>query len=307
MGFESGATSISLLAACKRAKGLFQKAFIFGGNPEHAYDTLAFSKNLAAELLKETSTTTTQELQKIPTERLKDAAQKLSLNHVAAPTYDGKLIPKNIFKTYQGADIEFIIGIPSAENQIYKSFIGEQLFEKLVVQRFEGILSYLDKNNAQAVKDYIKNQKYIPETEAKSKFCEQWNALCMYFSAMQLSAAGNKVHLLYWNVNPVIENLGAGTVAVASAFLGNEQTSQIYGNVLDSNIFEIFQSFMKKFMKGESLQLYNNEIKGVNAINWEEFPKALVISDKNFKCELIEDNLTEIKSLLDFFKNISTH
>ena len=59
-------------------------------------------------------------------------------------------------------------------------------------------------------------------------------------------------------------------------------------------------------MKGEELQLYNNEFKGVEVIDWELVPKALVFSDKNFQCDLLDDYLTEIKSLLVLFKNISS-
>jgi para-nitrobenzyl esterase len=254
IGFEAGAISISLLAACEKAKGLFQKAFIFFGSPENAYNTPESSRKLAEALLKETSTTTMEELQKLSTERLKEAAQKLWIN-AAATTCDGKLIPKDTFKNYHklaSKDIEFVVGIPHNETQIYKSFVGQQIYEYLVTKRVEEILSCLDKSTAQAVQNYIKNHSAnITEFEAKAKLCEQWYALCMYVSAMQLSKAGNKVRLMYWNVKPLIENLGAGTVAVALAFFGNNTASQMYGNVLDSNISKIFQAFMKKFMKGE--------------------------------------------------------
>ena len=50
------------------------------------------------------------------------------------------------------------------------------------------------------------------------------------------------------------------------------------------------------------MRFYNNEIKGVGAIDWNRFPKALVISDKEFRCEPIEDKLTEVKCLLRFME-----
>ena len=46
MGFESGALSIFLLAACEQARGLFQKAFVFNGSPFSAYETPEISKEL---------------------------------------------------------------------------------------------------------------------------------------------------------------------------------------------------------------------------------------------------------------------
>ena len=309
MGFESGAISINLLAVCEQAKGLFQKAFIFFGSPDGAYYAPEdAAKIFAKKLLEETGAKSMDELQRLSTEQLKDANQKLGLHRVA-PTCDGKFIPVDVFDAYKNgaADgIEFIIGIPSNEGHVYKSFIGEENYEEFMAETIEEILSfYLDDATADSVKNYIENQaKNMTEVEAKGKFFEQWSALSIYRSAMQLAAGGNKVHMMYWDVKPLIENLGSGTVDAVSAFFGNSKTSQMYGNVLDTAISTILQRFLKKFISGESLSLYNNEIKGVAAIDWKKFPKALVVSNKEFKCESIEDRLTEIDGLLDFIKNI---
>ncbi len=306
MGFESGAISISLLAACKQAKGLFQKAFIFFGSPDNTYATSEKSRNLAKKLLEETSTATMQELQRLPTERLKDAAQKLWLN-AAAPTRDGKLIPLNVFEAYKNGaaeGIEFIIGIASNERDTYKSFVGKQNYEEIMSKGLREFLAELDTDTAQSVKTYIEEQaKSIPKVEAQAKIFEQWSASCTYLSAMQLAKFGNEVRLIYWNATPLIKNLGSGTVDVVSALLGNSKTAQMYGKVLDSVISKILQTFFQKFMNGETIQLYNNELKGVDAIEWKVFPKALIVSNKKLQCKSIEDRLTEVEGLLEFFKN----
>ena len=308
IGFESGATSISLLAACERAKGLFKKAFMFFGTPDAAHDSPQPARNLAAQLLKETSTKTMAELQQLPTEKLKAAAQKLWLN-IASPTRDGKLIPEDVITAYKmgAADgIEFIIGIPSNEHQIYKSFMGQQNYENYISKEIDEILSYPDAQLNQALKNYINNltTQNISELDAKSKFFEQWNALSAYLCAMQLAAGGNKVHLMYWDVKPLIENLGSGTVDVVSTLFENRATLQLYGNVLDPTISEILQTFLQKFIKGDELQIYNNEIKGVEAMEWKKFPDALVVSNKEFRCEPIEDKLKEFGGLLELMKKI---
>jgi len=308
MGFESGATSISLLAACEKAKGLFKRAFIFFGNPESAYSTKANARKLAKKLLEETSTTTMSELMKLSTEELKEAAQKL-LTYLPLPTCDGTLIPEEIFGAYENGEtngIEFIAGISKNERQIYKAFIGQKNYEDLISENVLELWEYLDAETAQAVKNHIENLKEqnISELEAQAKVLEQWHALSMYLTAMKLSAGGNKVHLIYWNVNPLIENLGSGSVDVVSAFFGNTKTSRMYGNVLDPTISEILQAFLKKFMNGAELKLYNNEIKGVKAVNWHKFPEALTVSSKEFRCEPIENKLTEIPALLEFMKTL---
>ena len=76
----------------------------------------------------------------------------------------------------------------------------------------------------------------------------------------------------------------------------------MYGNVLNSDISEMLRKFLIKFLRGDAMRFYNNEIKGVAAIDWKRFPKALVISDKEFRCESIEDKLTEEKCLLRFME-----
>ena len=75
----------------------------------------------------------------------------------------------------------------------------------------------------------------------------------------------------------------------------------MYGNVMNKDIAETLQNLFRKFQNGEDLKLFNNEIKGIGAVDWKKFPNALIVSEKNFKCEPIEDRLTEIKSLLKIF------
>ena len=310
IGFEAGATSICLLSVCEQAKGLFKKAFVFFGSPESSHYTTENSRNLAKKLLEETSTSSMAELMQLSTEQLKDAAQKL-WKYLALPTCDNKLIPSNVFNAYKNGaanGIEFIAGISKNERQIYKAFVGQENYKELISDNVVELWEYLDADSVQAVKNYIENlKKSMSEVEAHAKVLEQWHALIMYLTAIQLSAGGNKVHLIYWNVKPLIENLGSGSVDVVSAFFGNLKTSRIYGNVLDPTISEILQAFLKKFLIDSELKLYNNEIKGVKSVNWQNFPEALTVSNKEFKCESIEDKLTEIPALLDFIKNFGAN
>ena len=303
IGFEAGASSISLLAACKEARGLFRRAFVFSGSPDAAYLTPDASRALAKKLLELTKTATMQELCRLPTDRLKAAAQELWLN-MAAPTCDGKLIPADVYAAYENgaaAGIEFIIGIPSNERSVYKSVIGRENYEKLVSAGVDGILNALDDKAAEAVSAYIRQQAAdMPRLEATAKLFEQWNAMCLYRSAQKLSAGGSKVHLMCWNGKPLIDNLGSGTVDVASALFGNSEAAQMYGNVVDKDLSEILQRFLVKFIRGESLRLYHNEIRGIDAIDWKKYPEALIITNDEIHCEPIDKKLNELGALQDF-------
>ncbi|MBR4467107.1 MAG: carboxylesterase/lipase family protein, partial [Clostridia bacterium] len=245
------------------------------------------------------------ELLQLPTEQLKAAAQKLWQN-VTAPTCDGKLIPADVYEVYRSGAVscdEFIFGIPSNERQVYKSFVGAKKYEDFILGRTDEIISYLDAGTANAVNAYIQEQMtMMPEIEAKAKFFEQWTALCIYYGAKELSIGGSGVHLLFWNRKPLIKNLGAGTIDVAASFLGNLDASLMYGNVMNFDLSDMLQLFLKKYAGGDRMQLYKNEIKGIKAIDWDGFPQALIVSDEGVHCGPIEDKLTEIRSLLDFIR-----
>ena len=307
MGFESGSLSIALLTTCERAKGLFQKAFIFNGSPMSSYETSEVSKKLAKKLLKATSTTTMQELLKIPTEKLKEVTQKLALD-LSAPTRDEKFIPIDVFDFYASgavSDVEFIIGISANERRIYKAYVGDEKYKDFMAKEIPYILNYLDENypdETQNIKNFIEEQKStMSEVDVNANIWEQCYSLTLYKSAKKLVDGGSKVHLLYWDVKPLIKNLGSGTVDVLASFLGNSESAQIYGNVLNQDIAITLQTLFRKFANGDRVQIFNNEIKGVAAIDWKEFPQALIVSEKAFRCESIAKKLSNIKGLLKIF------
>ena len=313
MGFESGATSISLLAACEQAKGLFRKAFVFFGSPKGAYDTPDASRFLAAKLLQETSAKNMEELQQLSTEQLKKVSQKL-WKDLSVPTCDGKLIPADVFTAFQkgaASGIEFIIGIPNNERQVFQSFIGREKVEEVLVTYWDftakvitDLLHDFDDSYApdtQTLNDYVKELSATEsELEVKMKLYEMGYVLSMYLCGKRLAESGSKVHLFYWDEKPLIENLGSGTVEVATALFGNKETARAYGNAVDADISEILRNFLKKFVCGEGMQIFNNEIRGVDAIDWKKFPKALIVSDKKIRCGQVEDKLPEVTSVLNF-------
>ena len=303
LGFESGATSILLLAVSAQAKGLFQRAFIFNGSPVSAYDTPEASRALARNLLKETQTATMEELLQLKTEALKDAAQRLWQN-MCAPTCDGSLIPVDVYQACQdgaASGVEFIIGIPSHETRVFKSLVGDQKYRDGIIAAVADMKNCMDVSTSNTVQAYIETQTASStELEAKSKLVDQWLALCIYRIAVKLSEGGNKVHLVYWDEKPLIENLGSGTVDAAAALLGNEDALQMYGGVMNADLSELLQTLLQKFIDGEALQLYRNEVGGVDAFTWKAFPKALIVSDGKLQCEPLEGRITELKGLLDF-------
>lgn len=303
LGFESGATCICLLAASERAKGLFQRAFAFDGSPDSAYETPEASRTLAKALLKETNTSTMAELLQLDTEALKDAAQRLWMN-MCAPTCDGELVPGQVFDAYRNgaaSGIEFIVGITGGEMQVIRSSVGSRNYEDAVNAAVDNLQSNMDSSVASAVRAYLEAQAAASsELEAKSKLVGQWIALGIYRVAAMLSQGGNKVHLMYWDEKALIENLGSGTADVLAALLGNGEALRLYGSVMNSDLSETLQALLLKFVNGDALQLYRNEVSGFDGLDWKAFPRALIVADGKFACDTIEGRLSEIKGLFDF-------
>ena len=244
-----------------------------------------------------------EELLQLSTEELKAAAQKLWRN-MCAPTCDGASIPADVYQAFRdgaASGVDFIFGIPGNETQVYRSLFGAQNYMDAVFGAVADLQKYMDASTAQAVQAYLDAQTAASsELEAKSNLVEQWLALGLYRAAAKLSEGGNNVHLMYWDVKPLIENLGSGTVDVAAALLGNEDALQMYGSVINKDLAETMQALLLKFMNGEALQLYRNEISGIDAVDWKPFPRALILSEDKLQCEPIEDRITAIKGLLDF-------
>ena len=63
---------------------------------------------------------------------------------------------------------------------------------------------------------------------------------------------------------------------------------------------EVLQNLLVKFMKGADMRLYPNEIRGVDAFEWEEFPQAMIVSNGKLSCDTIADRLTEVDGLVEF-------
>ena len=157
LGFDAGATSILMLASCGRAKGLFQKAFVFNGNLATAYDSPDGSRALAGDLLKETQTSTMEELLKLDTKNLKDAAQRL-WQDMCAPTCDGNWIPVDVDQAYRdkaASGIEFIIGIPADETGVLRSFLGRKKFDDFVSSGMTVIRQYADDSLAGEIREFM--------------------------------------------------------------------------------------------------------------------------------------------------------
>lgn len=223
---------------------------------------------------------------------------------MCAPTCDGTLITTDVYTAFQkgaASGVAFIIGITSGELQVFRSVVDGQDYKDAITAAVDNLKSCEDASIADAVREYIETETTSSNAlEAKSKLVEQLNAVSVYRSAVKLAAGGSQVHLLYWDKKALIVNLGSGTVDVVATLLGNEEALQMYGSIMDADLSEILQSLLQKFISGDALELYRNEIAGIDSFVWKAFPQALIVSDGIFQCNTIEDRITELKALFDY-------
>ena len=123
------------------------------------------------------------------------------------------------------------------------------------------------------------------------------NVSFCYVSKLLL-AGGGDARLLYWDVDAIIKNLGVGDVSLTVTVLGNSETAVAYGSVVDETIREILQALILKAVHGEEPALYNNEVDGVRAIQWENYPSVLAVSKDKIQLQAVEDTLKDAVELL---------
>ena len=181
-----------------------------------------------------------------------------------------------------------------------RSSVGRKNYENAANAAADNLQGDLDGSTAEAVRAYIEaHTSASSEIEAKSRLVGQWIAMGIYLVAAKLSQGGNKVHLMYWDERALIENLGSGTADVLATLLGNGEALQMYGSVMNADLSEMFQALLLKFVNGDALQLYRNEISGFDGLDWKALSQALIVTDGKVACDTMEDRITELKGLLD--------
>ena len=302
MGDGAGGISISLLAVCTRAKGLFKKAVIFSGNPKTAQIGGEYSAVLASELLKTADATDMDTLLTLTESELCSLTQKLKA-YIATPKCDGKLIPADVFEAYKNGaakDIQFILAASGDNASAYSASIGRGFSENLFAQTVEAVLHQQKPTTAEKLNRLITDEtERIGKAKAEAHFLNLW---LDHIGLLQLSEAlqsgGGTVRTLFWDVDAVIKNLGISSVNLVSAVLSNLEAAADYGSVINDSVRKVLQTLIAKAILDEAPALYPNEVDGIDAIRWETFPSILVFSKNKIQLQTVEDTLKDAKELL---------
>ena len=302
MGDGAGGISISLLAVCARAKGLFRRAVIFSGNPENAQLGGKYSSELASELLKAAGASDMDALYALTESELCALTQKLKA-YTATPKCDGELIPADVLKAYKdGAakDIQFVLSASGGSASAYSASIGRGFSENLYTQTIGTILQQQNPTVAEKLKRLLDDEtEHIGKAKAETKFMNLWVdhiGLLQFSEAMH--SGGNNVRTLFWNVDAVIKDLGISSVNLVSAVLSNHEAAVAYGSVVDDSIRNVLQTLIVKVILGKKPALYPNEVDGISAIRWETYPSILVFTKNKVQSQTVEHTLKDAAWLL---------
>jgi para-nitrobenzyl esterase len=112
------------------------------------------------------------------------------------------------YREGKASGIDFIIGFPGNETQIWRSVIGNQPYQELIASAVADLRNQTNGPVADAIREAVGTETSAENyPDAESKIVERWNALGIYRSAFHLNEGGNQVHLLLWNAKPLIEKL----------------------------------------------------------------------------------------------------
>ena len=302
IGDSSGGISISLLAVCKRAKGLFNKAIILSGNP---ISSLPYNADVTIEkqnILKAASASSMKELLALSESEIATLTQKLK-GDLLIPKCDGKLIPEDIYEAYEQGEadgIEFIICASKDISNVYSSSVGRGYGEEIINSIIEYKISQQTSNTAEKIRTYINDETArVGKAQATAELVNIWIDQAGLIAWSEAIQQGNgSVRAMFWNVDAIIKNLGAGDVDIINTLLGNDEIGVAYGSASKDSIRDILQALITKFINGEKTELFNGELEGINAIKWKEFPSVLTINNNEVKSQPVKKAMVEADSFL---------
>lgn len=306
IGDTIGAVCLSLLAVCDKAKGLFRRAVIISGTPEEVLVDNSIPGELGKTLAAELDAKSMDELLSVSEDTLAQMLPKL-VSLAAEPVCDGVLITKDVYRAYKdgkAGSTEFMFCVSASESEIFKSMFpeGAELWND---EAWEAVLNRLGDKKERFLELYEEDCKTGDKKAVRNKYLDSWIfKVPAHLLCENISAAGSKAYFMYWDVKPVVARLGAGSLSAVTTILGNSEAAEAYGQITDKEMEQILQALLVKFMRGEDVGLYNNEIYLFEELKWREYTaserNALHVRDDRITCE--ENCIDEIsRKLIDVY------
>lgn len=275
-GDNAGGSCICLLAAMKEAKGLFRRALILCASVTDTPLDNARAAQAGENLLAEFPGDTVFARTAVTAEQLRDFSLR-NYSLLELPPRDGKLVPHHVDEAVlsgAASDIEWIFGIAADDASGWQAMLAGNLsLDEMVESYYDAFRSALGSEKAAGLDALL--SEYCNDgnpAEAKRALLSDFHyKASLLHDCRMLAQGGSKVHCFFWDVTGSIEKLTANSVSLVTAILGNAEFAEQMGYLHDGGLTEILQAFVGKYIRGQSLELYHNELKGVSEIAWEEF------------------------------------
>ncbi len=277
-GDTMGALCVCILATLKETNGLFKKALVISYSDVNMTDTQSIPRLRFSDFKRAFGVETAEDMLNIPAEKLKKFMMDTRDKYWYIPYIDGKLLKKSVEESIREGDsgnIRFIYGIPSDEFSTWLTVSNEEIMHKWIEMTLADIIKETaDTEDGHRLTEMIAHdlEAGIPEREAKK------NALRFWFyiygplkKCISLSQLGKTVRCFYWDVEAPVEKFGRNSISAVGTLLGNSQSAENLGIIIDNTIEHIFQHLICNELVSDRPELGYDEVKGVDRLTWNNF------------------------------------
>lgn len=258
VGNNAGATSALLLSLCPKAKGLFRKVILLSIALPFLAKGAETSRALGTALAKNLNCPDMTALMAVPEARLAQATQELR-DLMAYPVLGSDLLPADVCEAIaQGmtGEIQFLTGTALDETGAWIMSAGSEEANLWFHQYLDG--AGLDG----------KTICWEHDVTPIDLFEEYFYRAPLRRVNHALAQAGKPAHSFIWEIGSPVERFGANTVSCVGSLLGNAQTAEQLGFLLNDTASEVLQAMVMKFLMDQPLSLYEDELHGMPAIDW---------------------------------------
>ena len=285
-----------MLAAMNEAKGLFKRVLILGASSQNSAPNGEIASMLGKKLVETFGAKSVADLKSVTAEQLREFSTQY-YDLIETPPRDGRHAPQDITKAYldgAASGIEFIFGFASDDISSWKGMLaGEVDLDCIMDEYYEQMKKYFGGDTVDKMLEKYE-MSGLSSADAKWKLLEDFQYKAAVLNDCKaLSKSGCTVRCFLWDVKGDIKNMTANTVSMLTAFLGNREIAEQMGYLHEKVMTVIMQSFMNKYIHGQSIEFYNNELKGVSKITWDEFDEGreCVLHTSRCTCSML-DQLT---------------
>lgn len=272
-GDTAGGSCILLLSAMKEAKDLFKRALIMCASTNDTPINDEPAAALGKELVEEFHADSISVMKTAAAEKLRDFITR-NYDLLELSPRDGRLVPQDVENAYlngAASDVEFVFGIAADDASGWQAMLaGEIPSDEVVETYFEILNNFIGAEKADTFLRKYKQPEMSVTDAKRALLTDFFYKAAVLHDCRTLTRGGSKVRCFYWDVKGDIEKLTANSASMVTAILGNSKIAEQMGYLNDQSITEIMQAFVGKFIHGQSLSFFKNELKGFPEINWKE-------------------------------------